>query len=168
MEFPSIKRISRRSCGTKQWILDNWLLLVTALVAAYGAVLATWNALPRPERISITRVWPENSTLPDRKLLIEVVNVGRCPVFVRTVGLYRSDKPEPKVFSWWQGSRAETALEPGEHRSYEHRLDSLRQFAEGALDQDLWVAAHSNRTELDRIDGAEVFRVIDKDRSSTN
>ncbi|MCH8151725.1 MAG: hypothetical protein IH830_05065 [Planctomycetes bacterium] len=34
----------------KQWLLNNWFLLVTALVAVYGAVLATLNALQRRER----------------------------------------------------------------------------------------------------------------------
>ncbi len=69
----------------KRWLLNNLFLLVTALVAVYGAVLATLNALQRRERVSIKRVFPGKVSTLCLNPRVEIVNTVQDDVPVRTV-----------------------------------------------------------------------------------
>lgn len=69
----------------KQWLLNNLFLLVTALVAVYGAVLTTLNTLQRRERVLIKRVFPGKVSTPYPDLRVEIVNTGQCDVPIRTL-----------------------------------------------------------------------------------
>ena len=109
---------------------------------------------------------------------VEVVNTGECDVFIRDVLLRHRKSPKDRGFAFVTSDpRANRALAPGDKRIYllpgdswgKQLGDILRKYKTESPD-DVWIVVRSNTTELARIDGAEVFRVIDAvlSRSSTN
>lgn len=75
----------------KQWLLDNLFLLITAVVALYGAVFGTVTFALRPERRRKLKVTLSHGFIthgpelgPDR-LIVNVANPGSNPITVSSV-----------------------------------------------------------------------------------
>ncbi len=141
----------------KQWVLDNWYWVVTAVVAVYGAVLVTLKALPRRERVSITRVFPSGGSSSDEDLRVEIVNAGQRHVPIRAVGMHREGDEPPMIFLRASG---EARLAPGDRAIYARPFQELGKF-KGATPDQVWIAVRSHLRELDRVDGAAALRLLE-------
>ncbi len=140
------------------WVADNWLLLVTAAVAVYGAVLATLTALPRRERVSITRVFPGRVSTPEADLRVELVNTGQRHVPIRAVGMHLKGSERPMIFLRVRG---ETRLAPGDRAIYVRPFQDLGKF-KGATPDQVWIAVRSHQRELDRVNGAGALPLLEE------
>lgn len=166
----------------KQWLLDNWFLVLTAAVAVYGAVLATVAGVQArrlqramsKEEVSLTAFHLPSSGR--RSVCVEVVNSGQCDVFIRDVTLRHRESPKDQGVPFiTQVVLPHPALTPGDSRTYmspemgfEGPFDAILQKIRAASPDDVWIVVQSNKGELARIEGAEVLRVIDELLSSTN
>ena len=131
-----------------QWVANNWLLLVTAVVAVYGAVLATLNALPRRERVKLVHPFWTVKRGDQEFLRVDVVNQGRVPVFVRAVKLHAPGGGLDLVFETVEPGVSKNPIEVGDHRLYQREQLAVESFV--ASLKDTWMTVESNRGEIAR------------------
>ena len=83
----------------KQWVLVNWLLIITALVALYGAALSTvsflLNRREKKRRLRVTTSWGmlvRGQTLSREMLIVKAANSGHRSVTLSSISIRLPDQ----------------------------------------------------------------------------
>lgn len=112
-----------------QWLADNWFLVLTAVVAIYGAIVGTKSlgvgkkslrlarALAKREITEDVRIKRVFLTHKADQLRVDIVNHGTIPVPIRTVGIYKPGDENGFILQWRKGD-SDSPLEPGNHSIY--------------------------------------------------
>jgi hypothetical protein len=139
---------------------------VAALFIAGGHVL--WTIRGHREQASATIRAGKGWAVTHRPSLeVEVVNCGRCRVFLREVVLRSSRAPDKRGVRFVPNdSDVQSGIEPGDRRRYGFPVEEIPQRYKDSHPRDVWVAVESNKRELCRIDGVEVMRALDEALSS--
>ncbi len=142
-----------------QWLADNWFLVLTAIVAIYGAGMGTKSfflarALAKREITEDVRIKQVFLTHKADHLRVEIVNHGTIAVPIRTVELYKPAVAKGYTLEWHRGDGDHNSpLGPGHHSIYTRPVADVLGFMEvpGA-----YIAVMSNKGELARSEADEV------------